>query len=539
MASFSSASSHSAPWPQQGFTDSDDSDSADILVARQSSSSHPSKRSKGLKNEEPSVKQIMAALADSFEKTEMPSTFDDVTKWLAGVSTIVDEENIAGLELRQPSTDDDVGKQIAHSPIAENTQRRFPISPYGSSFASVNADVGAASLVLEDYPALLSYITSEMFAHASLAEASGADPTHLVLRLLDQPAWPRWVALREDLQNDMQLLYYAATIGLQTWIRRIGNIINPDRDIIISRSLNQALEYRDTDALTLLFEHVGSVKYTFSEPNTLPLLHRLVVLSDLSVMRMVLDRAASMGKETVREMMDAHLEEDGSTALHMMARRPNTAICSELLLRGAEVDATDGDGLTTLHHLCLGRKSDLWLEADGEDPAARVETIGLLLDHGANIEARAWGQNLKSPLHLVCDGFLDVSNEQSERNGDFDVLLLLLERGANVEAVCSLGRTPLYCAVTSESRRAVAELIRHGASVGPYVDDLSEQTPLHVAVTLSSIEVAAKLLDGGASIDAQDRTGRTALYSAAEIQNDEIVELLLSKGTNAGLYSLG
>lgn len=72
-------------------------------------------------------------------------------------------------------------------------------SIHGSTKSSTRALSAAQSKVLEDYPALLFYVTGELFTHAKLAKAAGADLAPFFDQLSKGKAWPRWVALREDL----------------------------------------------------------------------------------------------------------------------------------------------------------------------------------------------------------------------------------------------------------------------------------------------------------------------------------------------------
>ena len=98
-----------------------------------------------------------------------------------------------------------------HAALEEPSTSRHPADP----------SVTGLSRQLEDYPALLSYVTFEFFNHARLAEAQGADPTNIILRLQEGNTWPRWVALREDVPHLMKLEDYAVGQGLDSWARYI------------------------------------------------------------------------------------------------------------------------------------------------------------------------------------------------------------------------------------------------------------------------------------------------------------------------------
>lgn len=57
------------------------------------------------------------------------------------------------------------------------------------------------------------------------------------------------------------------------------------------------------------------------------------------------------------------------------------------------------------------------------------------------------------------------------------------------------------------------------------------QTPLHVAASSGAVECISQLLDHVPNINVTDRSGRTALHHAALNRYDDVVELLLSKGS--------
>jgi ankyrin repeat protein len=73
----------------------------------------------------------------------------------------------------------------------------------------------------------------------------------------------------------------------------------------------------------------------------------------------------------------------------------------------------------------------------------------VLVDHGANVNARQ--QNHWTPLDL------------SARNGDLEIVKLLLERGADVHVINGDGQTP-YQVSLRYGHREIADLLQeHGA----------------------------------------------------------------------------
>ncbi|KAM5354925.1 hypothetical protein ACJ41O_001571 [Fusarium nematophilum] len=111
----------------------------------------------------------------------------------------------------------DIAQWLATSqPISESL-------PLGRSPKSIT-DISFAgrSQVLEDYPALLSYATFELFTHARLADENGADPQAIINRIQAKQSWDRWITLREDIPGGIQLVQYAADNGLDSWVHMLS-----------------------------------------------------------------------------------------------------------------------------------------------------------------------------------------------------------------------------------------------------------------------------------------------------------------------------
>jgi uncharacterized protein len=110
----------------------------------------------------------------------------------------------------------------------------------------------------------------------------------------------------------------------------------------------------------------------------------------------------------------------------------------------------------------------------------------------------------------------------------------ILEVGAEVDALCDMGNTPLVLAASIGRPEMVQILLNAGASV--VVEGQLEPT-LHKAARGGNLEVVRLLLDAGASINQQADFAEAALHIAAEEGYAEIVELLLSRGADASLKS--
>lgn len=118
--------------------------------------------------------------------------------------------------------------------------------------------------------------------------------------------------------------------------------------------------------------------------------------------------------------------------------------------------------------------------------------------------------------------------------GDTEIIKLLLERGADVNAKeSSLGATALAFAISSGHTEIVRLLLENGADIN--TKDINGYTPLIEATFNNEIEIGRLLLEKGADINAKDLRGMTALMFATIKDNIEIVRLLLQYGADVNI----
>jgi len=157
-----------------------------------------------------------------------------------------------------------------------------------------------------------------------------------------------------------------------------------------------------------------------------------------------------------------------------------------------------------------------------------VEEVKRLIASGADVNAMsAVSQSVQvgwRPLTAAASG------------GHPQVVKVLLENGAEVDANDSEGWAPLYYALwtgVNDSEEIVRELIAHGADVNKQSPD--RYSPLVFAIWIwegreGNVEA---LLDAGAHIDFKDKDGLTPLYWAAFSSSKDVLDLILARGNYA------
>ncbi len=164
------------------------------------------------------------------------------------------------------------------------------------------------------------------------------------------------------------------------------------------------------------------------------------------------------------------------------------------------VNAVDKHNYTRLH----------WAAMSGNLEAAKISitTKGIVIDP---VDEKGF-----TPLH------------RAAIDDKADVARLLIESGANVNAVDCLGRTPLSWA----AGRICTEVLRVLAiakGVEPNTQDLYGNTALHTAVYFSNIVGTELLLAAnGIDVNVQNDCGDTPLHRAAYYGYIDIVKMLIA-----------
>jgi cytohesin len=173
-----------------------------------------------------------------------------------------------------------------------------------------------------------------------------------------------------------------------------------------------------------------------------------------------------------------------------LAFQQGTPDTAELLIEhGADPNVSNERGRTPLHWACLERRiTVVGTRSKGIEPR-RIRTwppdpsvVTGLLDRGADAEAR--DVNGYTTLHIAA------------RNGTTDVLEVLLEAGADPDARDRRGRTPLHWAAELNRPHHLKALLACGAGVN--AEDDAGLTPLDLAARAARKQAERILREHGA-----------------------------------------
>ena len=113
-------------------------------------------------------------------------------------------------------------------------------------------------------------------------------------------------------------------------------------------------------------------------------------------------------------------------------------------------------------------------------------------------------------------------------HGTPEIVSLLINKGADVNAVSENGWWPLGLAVNRGHLEMVSRLLAAGAQVNRQ-DKESQLTPLHMAALKGYGKICALLIEKGADVNAKGPDGRTPLYYATRYRHQGVCSLLRKK----------
>ncbi|KAK3734194.1 hypothetical protein RRG08_037557 [Elysia crispata] len=166
---------------------------------------------------------------------------------------------------------------------------------------------------------------------------------------------------------------------------------------------------------------------------------------------------------------------------------------------------------------------------DDEDDAKRCEILKLLVQHGADLNARS-----------TMSWYRETAVMFAAERGFPKCLRFLVESGADITATTQYGHTAMMTAVIGRQVDSVKYLTEHMSVSLLNLRNGSGNTALMKAASYGddrSIKSLQHLIAAGADLDVEDADGNTALMLALQHRSAETVELLLQKGARVNAVS--
>ncbi|KAK9738724.1 Ankyrin repeats (3 copies) [Popillia japonica] len=225
-------------------------------------------------------------------------------------------------------------------------------------------------------------------------------------------------------------------------------------------------------------------------------------------------------------------------AFHWAVNKRHLNIVTLLLHRGMNVNVQYQHRYTALHVALNNNDNDLVeiLLDEGADPnifsplsfavsKENVNAVKLLLKRGANLQDRGGIFGSTNFLRAI-------------HGGNKDIVMALLENGADVEMANEEDQKPLHlsiwCAVSlqleskDENVDIVCLLFKYMKEIN--VNDKDVIGIFYWAAINGYLQIIKLLLNSGMNVNVQDQHGYTALHRAVSHKNYDVVEYLLENG---------
>ena len=234
--------------------------------------------------------------------------------------------------------------------------------------------------------------------------------------------------------------------------------------------------------------------------------------------------------------VDVNYRQAGNiTALHYAVdEKPRTDVVQVLIDAGADIDAKNNEGRSPLHSACASGELDvvkMLVEAGAgvRDTNGRGETCVVLAARNGHTETVRYLLGLPevdvNHVHRRCAGNYTALQCALENNKP-DVVRVLIDAGADIDAKNNYGCSPVHSACVSGTLDIVKMLVRAGAGVR--ATDNDGWTCLISAAFFGHIDIVRYLV-GLPEVELNHRDtakNYTALHYAVEENHTEVTQVL-------------
>lgn len=265
-------------------------------------------------------------------------------------------------------------------------------------------------------------------------------------------------------------------------------------------------------------------------------IHIACEMGNMQALKILLDRGASL--ET--------LDEEGLTPLFYSVRCKDICMFKYLISIGANIFHEEYQKRSLFYWAASTLRLDILEELleKGLDPNSKTVLGRTAISKAAwngtanilkflieipGIEIDTPDARGRTPLHNAVWGCAGgrLGKKMGKNSSDSaECAKLLLDHGANIEAIDNALNTPLCIASSTSAVESLKLLIKYGANL--YHSNGEGYLPLHQAIAREHIECAIILLENGVDINLESKNHRTPLEVAIEFGEEKSVDLLIN-----------
>ncbi len=270
----------------------------------------------------------------------------------------------------------------------------------------------------------------------------------------------------------------------------------------LQESFHEAIKSNDEKSVA---EHIDMVDINTTDEEGLAPLHYVAMAGNLSLMQMLVDHGADIN-------IKSHaLGKDGYTPLHYAAAIGDIKGVQCLIDLGAKVKPMSSDYTPFREAYRQGH----------------IGVCELLKKYGAyDLLEASFCANLEDIRDFLKNGDANYSDpfghtalHWAAMNGNNEVIKILINYGANINALNNAGTPPIFFAITRNLVSTIQLMIRHGATLS--YTSKGGFNFLHRAAFYGYLETAKLLIENGISPNSVTDEGETPL-DLAKIMNADI-----------------
>lgn len=283
---------------------------------------------------------------------------------------------------------------------------------------------------------------------------------------------------------------------------------------------NTSLHFANTFPIVNILVEAGADVNAKNKDGDTPL-HMSAKIGDAEICRLLIDNGAKVNATNIKKQYP----------IHFAAYFCNVDVFNLLVANGSPIDASDDDLFTPLHlatakgcvelvRLLVANKSVDIKSYERKDHNNALH-MAVLFGHYNIVDILAMPKMIESTNEKWYTPLIMAARMNRQ-----DILELLVNRSAKIDATSKSGNCALYAAVNNGNIDMTRYLLDHGAKT---------KRSLFIAVDTGNVDMCRLLIERGADVNIRDAKSENVLIIASRKGNREIVELLLQSGANSKL----